>query len=240
MLAAQKKIKLTYNFQPYSRGGKIPFKGYDPYAMQGMFVMLNDKIAIYYDTSDSEGIWEEPLEATDFYFKRSYRDQVIPDHDKNKIFPLGLNYELYPGGINKLEIARFFLNKQIGRSAKQMIKSVFRNLHFKYQPTVSGMQAEPDPNREPKVLFMTRTWDPEAFPADATQEFMGYWKKICIEVNQTRASIIGTLRDKLGDRFYGGFAKDAYSTSNYNKFLLPDARMAEKQAYINTLREYPI
>lgn len=240
MLAKQKKIKLAYNFQPYTRDGKSPLKDKDPYALQGMFVVVNDKIGIFYDTGDGEEIFADPLQATDFYFKRSFPRETLPDEYKNRVFPLGLNYELYPGGINKMEIARFFLNKQISKSPKQMIRCIFRNLHLKYQPTVTRMQAAPDPDREPKVLFMTRTWNPEAFPAGASNEVKDYWKKVCIEVNETRATIIDTLRKNLGDRFYGGFASDGHSTSRYSQHLLPDARMAKKQAYINILREYPI
>ncbi len=240
MLAAQKKIKLTYNLQPYARNGNSPLKDNHPYALQGMFVMVNNKTGLFYDTGDGEEIFDGPLHATDFYFKRSYRKTAIPDGHHNHVFPLGLNYEIYPGGINKLEFARFFLNTQISKSKKQMIKSVLRNMHAMYQPTVSDMHVAPEPAREPKVLFMTRTWDPEAYPAGATEEIKAYWKRVCIEVNETRASIIGTLRRQLGDRFYGGFATDKHSVNKYHKFLLPDARMAKKKAYINTLREYPI
>lgn len=239
MLAAQNKIKLTYNLSPYTRNGQSPLSDKHPYALQGMFVMINDKTGLFYDTGDGEEIFDGPLRATDFYFKRSYRKEAVPGVHKNNVFPLGLYYELYPGGINKLEIARFFLNKQIGKSKKQAVKSLLRNLHVMYQPTVSDMYALPDPVREPKVLFMTRTWDPEAF-SGASEETKAYWRRVCIEVNETRANIIETLRTQLGDRFYGGFAFDQYSVSKYSGCLLPDARMAKKKAYINTLREYPI
>lgn len=240
MLEAQNKIKLTYNLSPYTQNGESPLSDKHPYALQGMFVMINDKTGLFYDTGDGQEIFDGPLRATDFYFKRSYHKEAVPDSHKNHVFPLGLNYELYTGGINKLDIARFFLNKQIGKSKKQMIKSMLRNLHVMYQPTVSGMYALPDPVREPKVLFMTRTWDPNAYPADATEEVKAYCKRVCTEVNEARANIIDTLRTRLGERFYGGFAFDGHSVNQYSKYLLSDARMAKKKAYINTLREYPI
>ena len=240
LLGQQKKIKLTYNLSPYTRDGKSPLKGKDIYGLQGMFVIINNRTALYYDTTDGEELFAGALETVDLYFKRSFRDAAVPDKYKDRVFPLGLNYELYPDGIGKLEIARFFLNKQIGKSTKQMIRSVLRNLHFKYQPTVSGMHAPPDPGRSPKVLFMTRTWDPDNNRSGVSEEIRAYSKRICTEVNQTRASIIGILRERLGDRFYGGFARDAYSSSKYNQYLLSDTRMAQKRAYINILREYPI
>ncbi|HEY9003261.1 MAG TPA: hypothetical protein VIM89_18030 [Mucilaginibacter sp.] len=240
MLAAQNKIKLTCNLQPYTRDGKSPLKDKDPYALQGMFVVVNDKTTVYYDTTDGENFPEEAMIAADIYFKRSYRSEAIPDAYKKKVYPLGLNYELYPGGINKLDIARFFLNKHVSKSPKHMAKSLLRNLHLTYQPSVADMHSTPDPSREPKVLFMTRAWDPDGFPDKASPEVAEYWKRACNEVNETRALIIGTLREKLGDRFYGGFSHDEYSARNYKQFLLTDARMSKKKAYINILKEFPI
>jgi uncharacterized protein YijF (DUF1287 family) len=50
-----------------------------------------------------------------------------------------------------------------------MVKSIFRILHLKYQPTPSNMHAAPDPLQEPRVLFMARTWDPESYPSGLTR-----------------------------------------------------------------------
>ena len=240
MLAAQKKIKLTYNLQPYTRNGKSPLKDKDPYALQGMFVVVNDKTAVYYDTTDGENFPEAAMNAVDIYFKRSYRPDAIPGSYKKKTYPLGLNYELYPGGVNKLDVARFFLNKHLSKSPKHMVKSLMRNLHLTYQPAIADMHAAPDLVREPRVLFMTRAWDPNGLSGKETPEVAEYWKRVCNEVNETRAAIVGTLRDKLGDKFYGGFSHDEYSTKKYGKFLLTDMRMSKKKAYINILREFPI
>lgn len=240
MLAAQNKIKLTYNLQPYTCDGRSPLKDKNPHALQGMFVVVNDKTAVYYDTTDGENFPEEAMDAVDFYFKRSYRSEAIPKSYKRKTHALGLNYELYPGGINKLDIARFFLNKHVSKSPKHMVKSLMRNIHLTYHPKVEDMHATPDLLREPRVLFMTRAWNPDGFPGNATPEVAEYWKRVCNEVNETRAMIISTLREKLGDKFYGGFSHDEYSAEKYGKFLLADTRMSKKKAYINILREFPI
>ena len=240
LLESQKRIRLTYNLQPYTRYGKHPLKDKNPYALQGMFVVLNDKITIYYDTTDGEDLSQEALEVADIYFKRSYREDAIPGEYRNMIFPLGLNYEVYTDGINKLDFARFFLNKQAFRSPKQMIKSLMGNLHLKYQPTALAMHTPPARSQEPRVLFMARTWDPEDYPAGFTPELAENWRMICNEVNETRASVISLLRKNLGDRFYGGFSPGSHAVANYKSCLLPDTRAAEKKSYINTLRQYPI
>ena len=121
-----------------------------------------------------------------------------------------------------------------------MVKSLMRNLHLTYQPTFADMHAGPDPLREPRVLFMTRAWNPDNFPEQAAPGESEYWRRVCNEVNETRAAIIDALRKKLGDKFYGGFSHDKYSIKKYGKFLLTDTRMSKKKAYINMLKEFPI
>ena len=240
VLAAQKKIRLSYNLSPYKRYGKQPFKDTHPYALQGMFVVIDNKITIFYDTTDGENVLTEALEVADIYFKRSYRKDAISDAYKDKVFPLGLNYELHTDKFTKLEIGRFFLNPRIHKSPKHMVKSIIRILHLKYQPTPSNMYAAPEPLREPKVLFMARTWDPESYPAGFTAENAERWKQICNEINQTRASVIGLLRKNLGDRFYGGFSPSDHSIKHFSPYLLQDARASAKEDYLRILRDYPI
>lgn len=240
LLESQKKLKLSFCLSPYTRYGKQPFKNTHPYALQGMFVVINDQITIFYDTTDGENVLTEALEVADFYFKRSYRKDAIPDIYKDKVFPLGLNYEVYTGKFDKLELGRFFLNPHIHKSPKHLIKSVMRNLHLNFRPTPITMYAAPVPSQEPKVLFMARTWDPESYPAGFTAENAEHWKQICNEINQTRALVIGLLRENLGDQFYGGFSPSNHSIKHFGPYLLQDARASAKADYIRILRDYPI
>lgn len=240
LLESQKKIRLSFNLGPYTRYGKQPFKDTHPYSLQGMFVVINDSITIFYDTTDGENVLTEALLVADLYFKRSYRKDAIFDIYKDKIFSLGLNYEVHTGNFDKLELGRFFLNPRIYKSPKHMIKSVLRNLHLNFQPTTKTMYAPPAPSQEPKVLFMARTWDPENYPAGLSAENVENWKQICNEINQTRASVIGLLRKNLGDRFYGGFSPGNHSVKHFGPYLLQDASASAKADYIRILRDYPI
>jgi len=240
LLESQKKIRLSFSLNPYTRDSKQPFKSTHPYSLQGMFVVINDNITVFYDTTDGKNPQNEALEIADIYFKRSYKKEAIPDAYKDKVFPLGLNYEVHTGRFDKLELGRFFLNPRIYKSPKHMVKSVIRNLHLNFQPTTSTMYAAPAPSQEPKVLFMARTWDPESYPAGLSEENVNNWKQICNQINQTRASVIGLLRGNLGDRFYGGFSPSNHSIKHFSPYLLQDGRASAKADYIRILRDYPI
>src|SRR3954463_14980248 len=95
LLAKLGLIKLKYNSRQYSRNGKTPLLAYSPNQLQGTFVVLNNNLTIFYDTTDGRLVMAEALEVSDFYFKRSYRQSEVPKGYENKVFPLGLNFELY-------------------------------------------------------------------------------------------------------------------------------------------------
>ncbi|MBV8389285.1 MAG: hypothetical protein JO080_05750 [Mucilaginibacter sp.] len=240
LLESQKKIELSYNFNAYSRNGKTPLQTVRPYDLQGMFVVVNNTITIFYDTTDGERLLTEALEVSDFYFKRSYRPQAIPDQYKDVVFPLGLNYEVYTGMFDKLEFSRFFANSRNFKSPKELLKSVLRNIGLKYNPTINNMHRAPQRAHKPKVLFMARTWNPDNYTGGYPAENWEVWKSLCNNINKTRATVIRTLRKELGYQFYGGFSQNQYTADNYRDLLLSDEGASAKKRYINRLSEYPI
>lgn len=240
LLEAQKKIELSYEFDAYSRGGKALLTNVRPYDLQGMFVVVNGDTTIFYDTTDGENLITEALEVSDFYFKRSYRAEAIPDQYKRIVFPLGLNYEVYTGAFDKLEFSRFFSHRRNFKSPKELIKSAMRNIGLKYNPTISNMHKPPENLRKPKVLFMARTWDPDNYTGGFPTENRELWKSLCHNINKTRAKVISVLRKELGQRFYGGFAQNRYTADNYKDLLLSNKLASTKRTYINILHEYPI
>lgn len=77
-------------------------------------VIINEKVKICYDTHDWNWIDEEILREVDFYFKRSYDEDYLSQFkEKNKVFPLGLNYQVSNSDIDffKLQRATFY-NRQ--------------------------------------------------------------------------------------------------------------------------------
>jgi len=61
-----------------------------------LLVVVNRDTKVYYDCHDSYEIDEHVAEYVNCYFKRSYARPKVPELLKDKVFPLGLNYELYP------------------------------------------------------------------------------------------------------------------------------------------------
>src|SRR4051812_29016799 len=61
-----------------------------------LMVVVNGGIKIHYDNHDSHEIDENAAEGVDAYFKRSYSRPRVPDSLRDKVFPLGLNYAIYP------------------------------------------------------------------------------------------------------------------------------------------------
>jgi hypothetical protein len=115
-----------------------------------------------------------------------------------------------------------------------------RNIGLKYNPTINNMHMAPERSRKPKVLFMARTWDPDNYTGGFPAENRELWKTLCNSINKTRATVISVLRKELGQRFYGGFAQNRYTSDHYKELLLSNKFASTKRKYINILHEYPI
>lgn len=132
-------------------------------------VVVNNSLRIHYDTHDSREIDEEYLNQTDYYFKRSYSPSHISHlNQQGKILPLGLIYPLYPSTSDKFGLDRSI---HLTRGARKFIEAYGAlNLPFAplFTPRVEQMQALPDYNIPPKILFMAYAWDtdddPDALP----------------------------------------------------------------------------
>src|SRR5688500_12552509 len=111
LLSSEGKIRLTQKLSNVFRARIESMKNLRPGDLNGLFVILDQKKTIYYDTSDSAHLRRDALEICDIYFKRSYTSALIPDGYHSKVYPLGLNYEIYVGKANLHEMSRFLLRK---------------------------------------------------------------------------------------------------------------------------------
>lgn len=237
LLALNGKIRLTQRLRNYSHGGKVLMDGIGPAGFNGLFVILNDCKLIFYDTSDSPILQSEALALSDAYFKRSYVNELIPVQYKSRVYPLGFNYELYAGGLNRYEVARFVFRKHLLHDfPKELSVRIAELLSLSFLPTVLSMSSPPINNQDPRVLFMARAWDPSGEGIELSAEQKNERK----EINETRACCIELLMKEFGARFYGGFARTAYAIHNYPHLLLKDAIVSGKKNYIALLRQYPI
>jgi hypothetical protein len=190
-----------------------------------LLVVVNHNIKLYYDCHDSYEIDVRAANEVDYYFKRSYAESKIPVSLKAKVFPLGLNYELYPAEFD------IFEQQRVSAFEPELASS---NISL-FRPTVENMQSVPHNLHDPGVLFITRAWDPIDNP-DRSREKIGER----IRINETRARCIELLRQEFGNRFLGGFVHTDYAARNYNHALLQDNRISAKETYIKLLSQYPV
>ena len=90
---------ITPGFKLYDRVTRRIPRANNP---QHLDVFINDCIHIHYDTQDGYAFDLDALNTCNFYFKRSYYPPYIESLsiNKEKIFPLGLNYNVYPDSID--------------------------------------------------------------------------------------------------------------------------------------------
>jgi hypothetical protein len=186
-----------------------------------------DKRRYYIDVHDSHEIADVDC---DVYLKRSYLAAVIPQHMRDKVRPLGLNYEVYKDGFDRFEFRRRLAIDGV-RSAALYVAG---KLSGSGQPTVSQLSAVPPDGSDPRILFMCGTWDTNEPGRSAEKNAE---RRV---MNDMRAACIAALRTAFGPRFTGGFAHSPHAAENYPQFLLPDARMAMKKNYIEILRQHQI
>jgi hypothetical protein len=200
-------------------------------------VIVDDRIKLHYDMIDGCGINNKDLEESHYYFKRSYCPEymVTCGDRQKKIFPLGLNYELYPSHIDKFALRRNFLLQEGFRKITGIINTFDLQSKLNFKPRINIMQALPDYHAKPKIIFMVKAFDPYDDVKRPENEIDER-----IKINETRAKCIKMLRDEFGGNFYGGFYHNKFSTRNYKGLLIPDIKDSIKKNYINLLKQYPI
>ena len=200
-------------------------------------VVINDSITVHYDTHDSWEIDEKDLEATDFYFKRSYDSSRVNSlgRHRQKVFPLGLNYPVYPDGLDQLGFIRSIKSARGWKKLTEAFRSLYIFKKIFFISSVDDMEAPPVYDASPKILFMTGVWDPYD-DLDRSQEKIGER----IQINETRADCIRKLRNAFKNRFYGGFIHSKYALKNFNDCLLPENTLLKKKNYIRLLKTFPI
>jgi hypothetical protein len=186
-----------------------------------LLVIVNEKLKLYYDCHDSYEIDEPAAREVDYYFKRSYQPSSIAEPFKKKVFPLGLNYAVYPADFDAFEEERL---ATLGETRQPAFR-------FTVQPPPTFA----DDDLEPKALFITRVWDPLDNPKRSPEK-----NAERRQLNETRVSCVERLRQEFGNRLLGGLIHDDYAIENYKHALLPDNEMTEKENYLKLLPLYPV
>lgn len=187
---------------------------------------------LYFDFHDSQEIDEDGLRGCDFYFKRSLSLAAAEDPAMAKVFPTGLHYNVESAGFDRFAARRHLqLGAGLGR-----FREFWRHLPVGRRTSLSSRRFEAAPqDLPPKVLFMTRLWDPDD-NSERTPEKRAHF----MQLNETRANCVRRLRAALGDDFFGGVADTPLA-----RRLCPDALVRSgddvaKWRYIRLVQEHPI
>jgi len=202
-------------------------------------VIVNDTFKICYNTHDSWEIDEEYLDWSDFYFKSSFSRSRLEylGERAGKIFPLGIFYTVYPPVFDKFALARSLILPAFAWKYTLVNLASAVNLPNFYRiiPKLNIMEALPDYDSSPRILFMTRTYDPYD---DSERRSDKVAEKV--RLNETRAGCIKLLRETFGSRFYGGFRHSDFAIKHFPDLLLPGNSQSRKWNYITRLKSFPI
>ena len=126
MLHYEGRIDLSQEIPAEFTRNKTDETRWSDYKFYNTTVILNDRIKICYDLHDRNWIDEKILADVDFYFKRSFDPAHIATlGDKDKVFPLGLNYHVTSPrrDLFKLQRSAFY-------GGKDKLKTILRALHL--------------------------------------------------------------------------------------------------------------
>jgi hypothetical protein len=238
MLAKQGLIRLSQEIRSVpSRINPVPAPLADA-RLTHMLVTVNGRIAVYFDAHDAGEIDAEMASQADFYFKRSYRADLIPNDIRSKVFPLGLNYEVVANGFDRFEIARLLVAGVKGSRLQDLPRKLIRASSLRsggIRITERRMHAPPDYGLHPRVLFLVGAWDPE-FVARGSESLHA----ATVAVNEMRAACLRALQRRFGGDFLGGFIHSPFAQRHYPGLLLKKGHLSSKRSYINLLRSFPI
>ena len=149
------------------------------------------------------------FQRADVVFKRSFseeKNRQFPGDISAKLRPLGLNYYVTcPGSPLEAE-----------RSAKSRLK----------QWALS---------KKPRILFLTRLWDPEEPAVQQYPELQAEWR----QVNADRIELLHRLQSAFPAQFTGGVSDNACARRQCPELILPD-KLTGKRAYLHRMQHTEI
>lgn len=201
-------------FEMLSKQGIINLKykkGVGDYSKPVVKVIINKKTTVIYDTLDglnwTSGNLEENLDyyskiKADYYFKRSYTEELRDKNKNLKIYPLGFNYFIAHDIIFNDSIKNILKNTSLYKKIKPY-KPVFNSSLFE-KPFVK--------NKNNQIIFFTRLWNPE-------EETNPEKKADIVSLNNSRIKVIKTCKEKFGNIFIGGLEDSEYTRKTAPKYI---------------------
>lgn len=198
-----------------------------PYSDMSVVRVLYQGKVLIYDLLDGyigTDRMTDLLKGCDLYFKRSFSDEknaALPDELRAKMHPLGFNYHLtYKGCPLNDSLPKRLVKMLTGRECMNAFTKE------KFEGKASAVKDKP------RILFLTRLWDPEECVTDAG-------KQERIRINSDRIAIIRALRKRYGDRAITGLSDTPLSRKTAPELIM-DGRYTKRKNYLRLLHESDI
>ncbi len=188
-------------------------------------VLYKGKVIIY-DLMDGyigPSMIKDLLENCDFYFKRSFSESQNEQFGslKSKMLPLGFNYHL-----------TYRKNPLNDGAVKRFIKLLLKRESFD-SFTKESFECEPKyKDKDIKILFLTRLWDPKEC---VHENYIEERKRI----NAERIALIRALRDRYGDDIVAGL-NDSPLSRELAPDLIVDERYTKRKNYLELMKKSDI
>lgn len=179
---------------------------------------------IVYDANDGDHIERNFFSIPDYdwcdlYFKRSYSEKLATKFPKCR--PLGFNYEIKPvyGVVDNL----------LGNIRRILGKEIVRHYDLETIPKVSN---------NPRVLFLTRLWEPEVISEDSSCIEIEKYNEIK-KLNRFRIDALNMLNDNFKEISTIGINDIEYSRKIAPNFILPKTQ-THRRHFINMMKNHEI
>lgn len=203
-------------------------KSYQPHGIQGLMVLLNNEIKIFYDLFDGANLYEEFLEKCNYYFKRSFDSDI---HEGKKILPYGLNYPVTDK--SDFSLRRFFWDIKHFSTLKNTLLILHNQVLLRNKNKVDKFEHYPHFETNPQILFLVRLWNPDKIINNEEK------KKERLYINSMRTECIRKLKKEFPKNFIGGVYPNDVALNNH-KDLLIDKSVYEKANYLYLMRNSDI
>lgn len=196
--------------------------------------IINNNIKVAYDLLDGYNMdidaVDSYLNSVDFYFKRSFSaSKNLEFKNYKKIHPLGFNYYV--------TTEKNPMDNKVKDKIINYIKILLKGDKNKFY--VEEFESIPtfDINRNPKVIFCTRLWNPDGEPTEGKiSEELRAERKL---INKLRIDIIQKLKELLGNNFIGGVSNTDYARKVCPQFIL-DGYITKKKNYLEIMKDCDI
>lgn len=168
---------------------------------------------------------EEYFSDADVIFKRSFsenKNKQFDDEIAKKIKPYGFNYFVTYKN-NPITKRNFSVNNML--KTLKLTNSYVKDFEA---PVLKN-------NNNPKILFLTRLWNPNGEDIKGNNEL----KEERMYINEVRSETVKLLKNEFGKSFFGGIYADDFSMK-YCPELLVDKSVSLKRIYLNRMKNSDI